>query len=503
MNNKLSAIIKGEAGAWRRLLGVWLVVFAMFTGLAACGGGSTEGDGELSIALTDAEGDFVSYAVDVVSLTLTKANGTVVQVLPVKTRVDFARYTDMTEFLTIATIPAGDYIKGSMVLDYRNAEILVENAAGQPVTVSADQIKDGSGNVVTTMEMSVQLEGRNHLVILPGVPAHLTLDFDLKQSNAVNFTGGVPDLTVQPFLLAEVNAEHNKPHRLRGPLKQVQVENGTFQLFVRPFLHYINRNSLHHFGVLRVNTDADTIFEIDGVIYQGSAGMAVLATMSQYSAVTVMGDLRHLPRRLTARMVYAGSSVPGGNLDVIQGSVTARTGDVLTVKGITFTRNNGAITFNDSVQVSLDNSTTVLKALNLGTFNKDDVSVGQFVTIFGTLSGAPGNHTLNAANGYARMELSWLRASRVGVVFIPENPPPYQFVLNVNRINGRDIAQFDFTGTGLDAANDADPTFYEVNEGALNVSAVQTDAAVLVRGHVTPFGSAPADFDAVTVINTP
>jgi hypothetical protein len=38
--------------------------------------------GEVVIGLTDAEGDFLSYAVDVVSIKLEKANGDTVQALP-------------------------------------------------------------------------------------------------------------------------------------------------------------------------------------------------------------------------------------------------------------------------------------------------------------------------------------------------------------------------------------------------------------------------------------
>ena len=59
-------------------------------------------NGELVIGLTDAESNFVAYDVDVVSLTLTKQNGEVVNTLPVVTRVDFAQYVEMTEFLTAA-----------------------------------------------------------------------------------------------------------------------------------------------------------------------------------------------------------------------------------------------------------------------------------------------------------------------------------------------------------------------------------------------------------------
>lgn len=481
----------------------FLALLVATSGLTACGGKGDNavaegGDGELSIALTDAEGDFVSYTVDVVALTLTKANGTVVETLPLKTRVDFAQYTDMTEFLTIATVPAGVYVKGTMVLDYSSAEILVENGAGQPVKVSAADIKDSQGNAITQMSMSVALEGRNHLTILPSVPAHLSLDFDLKATNAVVFNGEVPEITVQPTLLAEVNVESNKPHRVRGPLKEVQLEASKFQVFVRPFTHHITR-SQRHFGVLNVHSDDETMFEIDGVSYKGASGLAMLAQVAQYSAVAVLGNVHHHPRRFNATQVYAGSGVPGGSMDVTRGSVVARSGDVLTVKGMTFLRNNGAITFNDTVQVSLDDSTTVLKALKLGTFGKDDVSVGQYVTVFGTLGQNGNERTLNAANGYARMEISYLKAARVDA----GEGALYGFVLDVSRINGRDIAQYDFAGTGIDAANDADGSFYEVNTASLDVSNVALADSVRVRGHVTPFGKAPADFDAMTVIKLP
>ena len=86
--------------------------------------------GELFIGLTDAEGDFISYTVDVVSITLTRANGRVVQVLPATSRVDFAQYTELTEFVTAAMVPLGAYRHATMTLDYSNAEIQVENAVG-------------------------------------------------------------------------------------------------------------------------------------------------------------------------------------------------------------------------------------------------------------------------------------------------------------------------------------------------------------------------------------
>ena len=70
-------------------------------------------------------------------------------------------------------------------------------------------------------------------------------------------------------------------------------------------------------------------------------------------------------------------------------------------------------------------------------------------------------------------------------------------------IDGRGIGQFDFSGTGMDAANDADPADYEVNNGFINISNMVPGTPVKVRGFVTAFGHAPevADFDAHTIIN--
>ena len=63
--------------------------------------------GEVRIALTDADGDFLSYAVDLVSIRLERANGDDVQVLPSRQRVDFVELADVSEFVLAADIPNG------------------------------------------------------------------------------------------------------------------------------------------------------------------------------------------------------------------------------------------------------------------------------------------------------------------------------------------------------------------------------------------------------------
>ena len=55
------------------------------------------------VGLTDPDGDFLSYSVDVVSLSLRKADGTLVQAPPTHQCVDFAGLVDLTELVTAAS----------------------------------------------------------------------------------------------------------------------------------------------------------------------------------------------------------------------------------------------------------------------------------------------------------------------------------------------------------------------------------------------------------------
>src|SRR3989442_16029604 len=97
-----------------RLLTAFTLGTAVALGQYACKN-STDEQGVVAIGLTDTPGDFLTYTVDVTSLTLTKAdNTTVVQTLPQRTRVDFARSVDLTEFVTAVTIPAGAHSTGAL-----------------------------------------------------------------------------------------------------------------------------------------------------------------------------------------------------------------------------------------------------------------------------------------------------------------------------------------------------------------------------------------------------
>src|SRR5689334_13798684 len=106
-----------NAWAWACLF----VAGAMWSGCSS-GGDSGAGSsgtgaaatGQALVSITDAAGDFISYAVDVKSLTLTKQDGAVVETLPLTTRVNFSDYVELTEFFTAATIPSGIYTSARM-----------------------------------------------------------------------------------------------------------------------------------------------------------------------------------------------------------------------------------------------------------------------------------------------------------------------------------------------------------------------------------------------------
>ena len=93
----------GNGRALLGLLAVFILGAAAALSLSACRS-STDEMGVVGISLTDTAGDFLSYTVDVTSLTLTKADGTVVQALPQRTRVDFARSVDFSDTLALPTL---------------------------------------------------------------------------------------------------------------------------------------------------------------------------------------------------------------------------------------------------------------------------------------------------------------------------------------------------------------------------------------------------------------
>src|SRR6266699_4129333 len=243
----------GKGRSLLRLLTAFTLGAAVAFGLYACK--SPTDEGVVAIGLTDARGDFLTYTVDVTSLTLAKADGTFVQTLPQRTRIDFAQIVDLTEFMSAATISADTYVSATLNVDYTNADIQVDNGNGVPVPVAPANIHDSQGVQVTTM--TVKLDNARQLVITPLRPSLLDLDFNLAASNFVDMSGINPVVTVNPLLVADVNPDAPKPHRIRGALDRVDMQAGSFTLILRPF----NLLQGNH-GRLTFVTDGNTIYEV-------------------------------------------------------------------------------------------------------------------------------------------------------------------------------------------------------------------------------------------------
>ncbi|MFQ5635600.1 MAG: metallophosphoesterase [Gammaproteobacteria bacterium] len=468
--------------------------------LAGCGGGSGAAPGNPAgpsqggdtgtalITLTDAEGDFVAYAVDVTSITLERADGTIVETLPNRTRIDFTQYVDLTEMFTAAQVPTGAYVGGAITLDYTSADVQVEvgNAAVPASVVDTD------GNLLGIYTLDVRLEDSDRLIVAPGRPALLEIDFDLDASHEVDTLQDPPVATAAPFLVADIGPVDEKELRVRGPLVAVDQASLSYDVRLRPW-HRRDGD----FGPVTVHVTSETEFEIDGASFSGADGLAALETLGAGAPTVAQGTLNVDDRRFTAATVLAGDSVPGHRYDAVLGNVVARDADILTVRGATIVPKAGRVVFNDDVQVSIGPDTVVTRAGAPGaTLDIGAISVGQRVSILGTITADPAvpGLTMDATAGRVRLRVTRLAGAANAVT-------PGLLSMRLRGIDRRPVDLFNFAGTGMSSGQDADPADYEVDTSTLGLGFVEPDSPLMVFGFVNSFGAAPPDFTGRTVVD--
>jgi hypothetical protein len=478
----------------------WIAVMAA-AGLAGCSGSgdggssaSTQpqpasGSGTLLISLTDADGDFVGYTVDVLSVTLQRRGGATVEVLPAATRIDFAQLTDLSDLLAVATLAPGDIVGGKIRLDYGNAEVFVQSG-GQVVRA---KVVGANGAPLGVTELDIQLAERDHLVITRGRASLLSLDFDLAASHEVDLSQTPPVVKARPYIVAEVEPVAEKDLRMRGPLVSVDVPGSSYTVDVRP---WFRPDGAH--GRVTVHTTASTSFEIDGVPSTGAAGLAALAAKPAGTMTAAFGTLSRVEHNFTAEIVHAGDSVSGERVDAIQGNIVSRSGNRLTVKGAFAVNRDHVMRVHRTVLVDVGTNTKVLKTGSPGAvLDVSALSVGQQIVAFGALT-VPATDTtpatFDATNGRVRMQPTNLHGAVNTVV-------PGQLNLNLRGIDRLGIDAFNFAGTGTTAAQDANPADYEVATGSLGLANVAVGQAASVVGFVRPFGGAPPDFEGRTVVD--
>lgn len=485
---------------------LWLTVASMGMLMAACSGGSSTNSqpqvalgcdpdnpstidecGTLYVGLTDADGDFLSYTVNVVSLQLEKADGTLVETLPNNTRIDFAQYVELTEFVSAASVPPGTYVAGNITLDYSDAEVMVEeNGVAKVATVVDDH---GAPLAQTTLK--IMLADRDRLFIARGRPSLLVVDFDLGASHSVDSVATPALATAEPFIVAEIDPVDQKDLRVRGPLVSVSEDEMTYTIALRPF-H--DRNG--DFGRVKVHVTDTTEFEVDEIEYIGAEGLRALNAAGQGTPTVAHGTLNVAEREVTADVVLAGSSVPGSDRDAIKGNVIARSGNELIVRGGTVILTDATRSFfRDDVTVTIGPDTKVFKRSHDGALDINAISTGQRVTIRGevTTNDELGIH-MDASAGAVRMHITHLS----GIV---NTVMPGQTDIDLHAIDRRRASVFDFTGTGVSPDVDADPENYEVSTGNMLMSMLAEGRPVVAYGFPNEFGAAPPDFEGRTLID--
>ncbi len=455
--------------------------------------------GTVLVSVTDAEGDFMSYSVDILSLTLQRQDGSTVETLPAATRVDFAQLVDLSEVLSAVTTAPGNIAGGSIRLDYTNAEVFVE-AGGDivPATVVND-----AGQPLGVTDMEIRLDDNDRLIVTRGRVALLSVDFDLAASHVVDTTDSPVLVTAQPYIVAEVEPVDEKETRLRGALLGVDLDASTYTVAVRPW----HRRDGEH-GEVVVNTTSETSYEIGDAMFEGQAGLEALAELPTRTVVVAFGTLNVAEREFTAEIVHAGRSVGGEDIDAVFGNVVARSGDQLTVKGAFAVRRDRVARFHRTIIVNVGPETSVFKISNDALLTDDAISVGQRIAAFGTIVSPdvePIDEAeaadapiivpiLDATDGRVRLLVTHLHGRVTGVM-------SGQLNMALRGIDRLGIDHFNFSGTGMTPDLDANPADYEVATSTLPLANVQTDRIVKVMGFVTPFGMAPPDFEGRTVVD--
>jgi len=436
-------------------------------------------------------GDFMSYIINIDAIQLTRSDGIVVTPLATPLSADLARLNTVTELVEAPAVPEGTYVSGLITLDYTSTPLVWLNLNGQ--TLSAGPANT-SGTGTTVVSVIVTFDPSHPLVITHNQSVRLHIDVDLTTSNELQSTSPTAIVQVQPFVVMSSPPVDATAMHVRGLFVTTQDVPSGFYMNTRPFYSLSSA-----FGAVIVNTNAQTYFNINGTVYTGAAGLSALSSQQQALPIAAYGTLDSLAGitpTFNATEVYFGASAESQLAYYLTGTVTARSGNTITLRAADAFTPLGATIYIDSVTVTLGSGTQVFEdGIATPGLTIANVSVGQQLTVAGQPTfDSTGTVvvSLDATAGLVRLR----RTTLWGVL----NADSTQNLLSLGRFAPGVMS---FAGTGT-PGHDANPSAYVVDTSAVPAGPVSTTGELLqVQGSATPFGSAPPDFTARAVTPGP
>lgn len=503
----------GASGALR----LWIFGFAaaLAAALAGCSTNQNVSNGTPVVTVTSqATGDFSTYVVGISLYSMTRSDGYIAYPAgyTYEEFADLTQRVDLTELLAAVGVPTGTYNSIVIGIDYSSPIVYLN---GQSVEAT---LEDTAGTIDPgIIYVTVKFDPSHPLVVNLNQSTPLALDFNLAAGDSVNTASNA--VTVHPFAEAVAPSNDTEQIRARGLFvvgNTTQTGPNTFVEDIRPF----EDNIYATVGALTVNTTASTYYNINGAIYTGASGLALLDKIAANTPIVAYGALDGSPPgsdasitpQLTATQVYAGTVVSNGEYEHFRGIVTGISGNTLTVGNATYLYYEGYclsnLCFNYYPSVPVDVSPTGTLVTEDGTpaagLSTQSISVGSQIDAIGVNSTPNASTpTLDATGGVVRLQSTpvWgtLNSGAAGSAS-----------LNVISMGNVDLAasNFNFAGTGTASANDAAAASYAIDTSAASATAPSTGpdqsatpAGTLLRvdGFPTPFGSAPPDFNATAV----
>jgi hypothetical protein len=350
--------------------------------------------------------------------------------------------------------------------------------------------------------VTVNFDPQHPLVISPNQSTAFAIDIDLAAMNTLDTSTSPITATVQPFVSASVvPVAQTGPMRARGLVVVSQPSLGNYIMNIRPFADLVSA-----LGAVQVNTSATTYFNIYGVVYVGAAGLHAMNSPNVTNAPAVaygtLDDLSGITPTFNATSVYVGDDEESVLADFLSGTVSTVDGDSLTIWGVSYLNRYGELFYLNSTQVLVGAGTAVYQdGVAAQGLSLASISVGQQVTVAGQAVTNATTGELESLDATPQDGFSGLvRLQSTQLWGTLNSATTGSMSLDLLTINNFEPTYFKFAGTGNSSADDAVPSSYRVDTGALNESALPAGTQLQVNGLVTPFGTAPPDFTASSVV---